>query len=368
MFVNKSNSLKALSSIFLIFTMGFLSCNRPSLFSKNAGKQIQNVVSAVIETDPEPQRKNDDSADDPAIWIDFANPAKSIIIGTDKKGGIVTYNLQGKELNYYFKGKMNNGDLRYNYNLNGDTIDILAVSNRTYQSISLFKIRENGVLDTLHTRIIKSQMTEEVYGLCMYKSKLTGKFFVFVNSKAGEVEQWEIFNEKNRADARLVRSFALETQTEGMVADDESGIIYIGEEDAGIFKFNAEPNGSTTGTYIKNSSEENSNIKYDIEGLAIYDTGNGNGYLIASSQGNYSFAVFERQGENKYLKSFKITDGKIDGVEETDGIDVTNVSLPGFPKGFLVVQDGYNFDGHKKKSQNFKIVQWEEIEKILKAN
>jgi 3-phytase len=208
-------------------------------------------------------------------------------------------------------------------------------------------------------------MKDEVYGLCMYCSKITGNFYVFVNSKAGEVEQWKLKESDGKTDAELVRSFSLGTQTEGMVADDETGIIYIGKELAGIWKFDAEPDGSTEGKFIPNSSEENPNVKYDVEGLAIYATDSINGYLVASSQGNYSYAVFGRQGENKYLGSFRITDGAIDGVEETDGLDVTNVSLPGFPGGMLIVQDGYNYDGRKKKSQNFKIIDWKKIEPFI---
>lgn len=338
-----------------------ISCNRPGEGSKKAGLHITNTVQAVVETEPVPQKKNEDSADDPAIWINRQNPEKSVIIGTDKKGGLATYNLNGKQLNYYPAGNMNNCDLRYGFPLNNDTIDILASSNRTNHSVSLFRIQENGVLDSLHSRIIKSEMKDEVYGLCMYKSRETGKFYVYMNSKAGEVEQWELYDADNEIDAKLVRSFSLGTQTEGMVADDETGILYIGEEQAGIYKFMAEPDKPALGTKIANSSEGNPNIKYDIEGLAIYNTGNGNGYLVASSQGNYSYAIFERQGDNKYLGSFRITDGVVDGVEETDGLDISNVSLPGFPKGILIVQDGFNYDGRKKKSQNFKIVDWRNI-------
>lgn len=350
----------------LLFSFLFDSCNRPSEGSRKAGEHINNTVVAVVETQPTPERKNDDSADDPAIWIHPTNPGKSVIIGTDKKGGLATYNLQGQELNYYPFGKMNNCDLRKGFVLENDTIDILAASNRSLNSISLFKITENGVLDSIHSQTIISKMLGEIYGLCMYKSPRSGKYNVFVNSTEGEVEQWELAGINNKIDAQLVRSFKINSQTEGMVADDENEILYIGEELAGIWKFDAEPNGSFKGLIIANSSEGNQNIKYDIEGLAIYDSGSGNGYLIASSQGNYSYAVFERQGENKYLGSFRIVDETIDGVEETDGIDVTSVSLPGFPKGIFVVQDGYNYDGRKKKSQNFKIISWESIEKFFK--
>lgn len=343
----------------------FASCDSPGKKQRKAGEQITNIVQATVETTPTPRGKNDDSADDPAIWVNKNQPEKSFIIGTDKKGGLATYDLAGNQLNYYATGDMNNCDLRYGFPINGDTIDILAASNRTMHSVSLFKIGKNGTLDTIHSRIIKSAMSEEVYGLCMYRSKKTGLCYVFVNGKSGEVEQYELFANKNKADAKLVRTLKLGTQTEGMVTDDATGILYVGEEQAGIWKFDAEPYGSLEGKMIANSSEVNPNIKYDIEGLAIYATDSINGYLVASSQGNYSYAVFERQGENKYLGSFRIIDGVVDGVEETDGLDITNVSLPGFPNGFLVVQDGFNYNGHKKKSQNYKYISWSDIKKAI---
>jgi len=366
--MKKNLSLKDLSfytSLILLFPFLFDSCNRPSEESRKAGEHINNVVTASIETEPTPQGKNDDSADDPAIWIHPENIEKSVIIGTDKKGGLATYDLAGKQLNYYSVGDMNNCDLRTGFPLNGDTIDILAASNRTMQSVSLFRIMENGGLDSVHNRIIQSKMTDEVYGLCMYQSKKTGLFYVFVNGKSGEVEQYELFAIENKVDAKLVRTLKLATQPEGMVADDETGTLYVGEEVAGIWKFDAEPDAATVGKLIPKSSEENPNIKYDVEGLAIYSTDSVNGYIIASTQGNFSYAVFERQGENKYIGSFRITDGTIDGVEETDGLDITTVALPGFPKGMLVVQDGFNYDGKNKKSQNYKYISWDEVEKLI---
>ncbi|MBE0675853.1 MAG: phytase [Bacteroidales bacterium] len=362
--INKNHSfLLALPLLSLLIAA--TSCGRPSEGDAKAGAHIEAIATAAAETTPTPRGKNDDSADDPAIWINKGQPEKSIIIGTDKKGGLATYRLDGSEIIYFSGGQLNNCDLRYGFPLNGDTIDILAASNRTMQSVSLFRINDDGGIDTIHSRIIRSEMTDEVYGLAMYQSRQTGLYYVFVNSKAGEVEQWELSEAENGVDASLVRSFRLGTQTEGMVADDETGILYVGEERAGIWKYDADPKGSVEGVAIANSSEENRNIRYDIEGLAIYPTDSLNGFLIASSQGNYSYAVFERQGDNRYLGSFRITDGNIDGVEETDGLDVSNVPMPGFPRGILVVQDGFNYDGRRKKSQNYKIIDWQQIDSII---
>ena len=76
----------------------------------------------------------------------------------------------------------------------------------------------------------------------------------------------------------------------------------------------------------------------DVEGLTIYYGEDGNGYLAASSQGNNTFAIYDRAGSNSYLSSFAV-----EGVEESDGVDVTNVPLgEDYPAGLLVVQDGSN--------------------------
>ena len=109
----------------------------------------------------------------------------------------------------------------------------------------------------------------------------------------------------------------------------------------------------------------------DVEGLSIYYGEEGNGYLIASSQGDSSYAVFDREGTNEYLGSFVIGEnGDIDGVNETDGIDVINVGLgTEFPNGLLVVQDGANDpqfvveneEELENASTNFKFVDWEQV-------
>lgn len=320
-------------------------------------------VTALTETKPVPRNPTDDAADDPAIWINFSNPDSSRIIGTDKKGGLAVYDLSGHELFYFNTGKMNNVDLRYDFPLNSDTIDIMAVSNRTDQSVDLFIINHKGCLDTLNIIKLQSKLNE-VYGLCMYKSKVTGKFYVFVNGLDFNTEQWELFTDNNHINGKIVRNIQLGSQVEGMVADDEKGLLYISEEDKGIWKFSAEPDETKPNELLKYSTvEANPNIVSDLEGLTIYKQSNDTGYLIASSQGNSSYAVFDRTTPNKYLGSFKIVNGSnTDGTDQTDGLDVTSYPLGKmFPKGLLVVQDGINFDNGIRAAQNFKLTKWDSI-------
>jgi 3-phytase len=358
--------IKNLRIIILSLTYAILflaSCNtnrRPN--TKEA--DLAFPVTAQAETKPVPRDAASDAADDPAIWINFLSPDSSRIIGTDKKGGLAVYDLSGRELFYYNTGFMNNADIRYRFPLGSDSVDIITVSNRTDQSVDIYKINSDGSLEVVHKHQLKSMLKEEVYGLCLYRSRITKVFYVFVNGKDGAVEQWELFASGDKIDGRIVRNLKLSSQVEGMVTDDETGTLFIGEEDNGIWKYNAEPSGQDKGELIPMSGEkDNLNIKSDIEGLAIYKLSNDEGYLIASSQGNDSYAVFERKPPHKYLGSFKIVDGEsIDGAEETDGLDV--ISFPvgeKYLKGLLVVQDGLNKDKGISAPQNFKIVRWDSI-------
>ena len=367
MFKSKTTAYHSLQIIkimtIVVFSLLFLTFCKLNKKPVNEEMRSQIFVTAQAETKPVPRDPTNDAADDPAIWINFSDPDSSHIIGTDKKGGLAIYDLSGHELFYYNTGKMNNVDLRYDFPLISDTIDIMAVSNRTDQSVDLFKINHKGYLDTLNKIKLQSKLNE-VYGLCMYKSKVTGKFYVFVNGLDFNTEQWELFTNNNHINGKIVRNIKLGSQVEGMVADDENGLLYISEEDKGIWKFSAEPGETKPSELLKYSTVgANPNIVSDLEGLTIYKQSNDTGYLIASSQGNSSYAVFDRTTPNKYLGSFKIVNGSnTDGTDETDGLDVTSYPLGKmFPKGLLVVQDGINFDNGIRAAQNFKLIRWDSI-------
>lgn len=82
-----------------------------------------------------------------------------------------------------------------------------------------------------------------------------------------------------------------------------------------------------------------------------------------STQGNYSYALFQRKAPYQYLGSFKIVNWElIDGSEETDGLDVLNYSFGvQYPNGLMVVQDGHNKDNGISAAQNYKLVRWDSI-------
>jgi 3-phytase len=323
------------------------------------------IVHASVETTP--VETDGDSADDPAIWVDRANPARSIIIGTQKQSGLYVYDLQGRVLQFLPDGRMNNVDLRDNFTLGSQSVSLVTASNRTDDGISIYRV--DGAARRLVNVADGLQPTGFVdpYGLCMYRSAQSGRTYVFVTDSNGPVRQWELVDAGNgRVHANRVRDIPFATQTEGCVADDETGLLYVAEEDVGLWRVGAEPEAPATPVSVA-TVEGNEALKDDMEGIGLYDLGGGRGYLVLSSQGNNTYAIFRREGNNEYVGSFAaLADPArgIDGISETDGLEVTSANLGGaYASGLFVAQDGRNIG--PQEFQNFKLVPWSAIAESL---
>jgi len=345
----------------------FSSCNQ---FNNNHDDENGHTtkIFPIAETDAVDAGTDDDAADDPAIWVNPENPSQSRIIGTNKKAGLHVYDLQGKNLYFAPVGLPNNVDVRDGFVLGEDTIVLVAASNRAFNGITLMRLHtENDSLSDISYDTIVCDV-DEVYGFCLYQPKNSSQYYAIINGKDGQVLQYELTDTLSKyVKATLVRKLAVPSQPEGMVADDELGYLYVGEEAAGVWKFQAHPDSSNSGFLIEASKTEHSNMVPDIEGVALYKTDSVNGYLLASVQGNHTFAVFDRQN-NQLLNIFRLAADSIDGAEETDGIDAVSDSLsPTYPNGMFVAQDGFNYNQDSVLvSQNFKYADFSDILRSIK--
>ncbi len=303
-------------------------------------------ITADIET--EPVSSKGDSADDPAIWVHPTVPAMSVIVGTNKQTGLLLFDMEGRQLASYEDGRLNNVDVRGNF---------VVTENRTTNQMVVYEMDEAS--RTL-TRIDANQPTIDagVYGSGLYQNRKTGVLYSFVGSRDGIVTQIEHIPTANGVDGKVVRELKVPTGVEGIVADDFTDTVYIGEEEAGIWKFDARADHPPVGEMIYKMSSDGPIRKSDIEGLTIYYLNESRGYLVVSSQGQNEYVLFDRQPPHAYISSFSIVDGVVDGTQETDGLDVANLPLgTAFPHGALVVQDGIN----PGSNQNFKVIDWMKI-------
>lgn len=314
------------------------------------------------ETSPMPQAG--DAADDPAVWLHPENPAHSLILGTNKRQGLFVYDLQGQERQRLDVGRLNNVDVRYGVPWQGRIVDIAVASNRDLNALAVFAIdRRNAhveLVDNLPTRL------DNIYGLCLYQDS-DGKVFTFVNDEDGRFVQYAIDTSDTRWSAREVRSFHVSSQPEGCVADDANSRLYLGEEDAGIWTLGARAQDSTTLEIFARVGEQ---LHDDVEGLALVNNA-GSQYLLASSQGNDSYVLFDTTPPYRPLGAFRIgmrleEDSVIDGTSETDGLEVSRANLGGlYSEGILVVQDGRNV--LPQQPQNFKLLPWSAVQALFPA-
>ena len=323
------------------------------------------LVQATMETTP--VANDGDAADDPAIWVHPTDPAQSTIIGTNKKRGLMVYDLSGKLLQALPDGKMNNVDVRYGFKLGGKSVALVAASDRTHKSIALYTVDPATRMLTSVADGVQATGLSDPYGLCLYQDR-KGATFVFVNDPEGLVRQWKLVaTPAGKVRALPVRDVKFDTQVEGCVADDETGALYVAEEDVALWKLGADAKAGQAKTAIARVAD-NPALKDDLEGVAIYAQPKGKGYVIVSSQGNNTYAVFRREGDNAYVGSFAVNangERGIDGVSETDGLEVTSASLgAGLEGGAFVAQDGRNVA--PPENQNFKLVPWSAIAEKLK--
>ena len=334
-----------MQKIYIIFSLIFINLNAQG--PNDLGSLLYKEVTANVET--EPVFAGDDAADDMCVLENFNNPENSLIISSDKKYGIIVYDLNGAKLYDYKVGRINNVDILSSKSFKDKYV--VAGTNRTYNSIDIYLFNSAGELENL---ILRKEIPslKDVYGVTFYRDDFNT--YLFISDKKGNVEQWSYNNDEVKSEIKFVRKLKFSSLVEGLVADESKGKIYIGQERKGIWELNAFPSFDSQKKLIFKKSK---NFKPDFEGLALRDDGNGEGYLIASVQGSNGYLIIDRKSLDAKI-FFRIIDGdKIDGTTETDGIDVTSIKTSKFPNGFFIAQDDDN-DG---LNQNFKLVDWNKI-------
>lgn len=316
------------------------------------------LVQAKAETTP--VGTADDAADDPAIWRHPTDPSKSLVVGTDKRAGIHVYDMKGRAVGFTPSPRLNNVDLRASVVVNGKPAVLVVASDRRDEANAAAAL---FTLDTAARKLVPlatlSVGPGEAYGMCLWQRKSYGQVYAFLVLKDGRIDQVAINLAGATPSGKVVRSMKLATQSEGCVVDDRTGFLYVAEEDVGLWRFDARPDSSTKPQRLARA--DGKRLVADAEGLAIAPSGKRGGYLIASSQGDYAYSVY-RLIDGRYLGRFRITDGVVDGVQETDGLELVLGDFGSdYPDGLLVVQDGDN----NPETQNFKYLSWADVLKTL---
>ncbi|WP_136466700.1 phytase [Flagellimonas onchidii] len=323
-------------TILLLSVVGFISCNNKSTLTP-----IQPDV--ITET-----TIND--TDDPAIWVNPDDASQSIVFGTDKEtnGAIYAFDLEGKiieEKTIKNVQRPNNVDVEYGFQLNDSTsVDILAFTEREKQQIRVFSVPNMEPLDDGGFPVFEDETNLEQrlpMGISLYKSPKDSSVYVIVGRKTGPSDgylyQYKLVSDSLGVKADIVRKFGKfsgQKEIEAIAVDDENGWIYYSDEGVCIRKYYAEPSKGNE----EISCFGGEHFLADIEGIAIANFPNGEGFIIVSDQQKGQFNIFSRK-DNSFIKAVNLT------TLETDGCDVVTVPLnETFSNGlFVAMNDEKNF-------------------------
>ena len=305
----------------------------------------------LVASDSEtvPVLHSGDAMDDPAVWVHPTEPSRSLVLGNDKGGGLETYDLDGTLVQRLDFGTQfwGNVDVRQGVQIGGRERDLVGVIQRGARfydvnpsTRQLASTTEGGEPIGAHGE-----------GFCMYESPATNRVYAFSITIAGTVNQFELLDadEDGLLESRPVRSFTVGSEAEGCVADDDTGALYISEENEALWRYSAEPGDGTVREAVDVLSGAGGHLINDVEGVTIVDQPGGAGYVIVSVQNapdpNASyFSVYKRSPGNDFVKTFRVANGtSSDDCDRTDGITASTANLgPEFPNGVFICQDNNN--------------------------
>jgi len=293
----------------------------------------------VAEVEPTLQTKvlteadADADADDPAIWVNRADLARSLVVTAVKNGGVRVYDLAGQTLQEWLPaedGRINNVDVVYGVAFpDGTTADLVVGSDRGLDVIRIWKIdpasatplaeitatdagrafptrylaegTEENPLDDQNTVyglttwndagtvwIAGTQRSQPVVGLFRLETRADGTAVAVLDHDfrvPAEYRGQDLFQE---SDDDPLKDWS--PQFEGAVIDYTTGTLFAGQEDVGIWSVPVKGGTpellyETRGAMGSGFSNPDSVISRDVEGLTIYYAVDGTKYLLASSQG-----------------------------------------------------------------------------------
>lgn len=347
-------------SVLIILITTLFGCNQN--LKKNAS--YQNTDKSIPTTTIEPLIITDTvrwDTDDPAIWIHPTNPSKSLVIGTDKHkdGALYAFNLKGKIVKVSTAlNRPNNVDIAYGFPFKGELIDIAAVTERLNQRIRIFKLPELKPIDQGDLVVFNGDTVRAPMGIALYKRKRDNSFFVFVSGKSGPEEEYigqYLLNcvDENKIELTPVREFGNysgKQEIEAIAVDDDLGYVYYSDETVGVRKYHADPEKPGANRELAIFATEG--FTRDHEGISIYKKTDKTGYILVSDQQANQFWIFPREGTAENPHDHEPTKIIKTSTKDSDGSEVTNIPLPGFPLGLFVAMSD---------DKTFQYYSWEDI-------
>ncbi|WP_186755066.1 phytase [Echinicola salinicaeni] len=310
--------------------------------------------------------------DDPALWINPMDPAKSLIIGTDKDadGALYVFDLKGKAIDSLIVRNIqrpNNVDVGYGLKLGDRTVDFAVTGERMTSKLRFFSLPDMKEMHADGIEIFHNEDGPEyrdLMGVATYQNPKNGKQYVIAGRKNGPQDgtylwQYEIKSLEGKLSLDLVRKFgdfSGKKEIEAIAVDNELGYIYYSDEGVGVRKYHADPEKGNEQLALFATD----GFTKDHEGISLYKLDSQSGYILVSDQEANLFHVFPREGSPSNPHEHKLITKIATSTVSSDGSETSSIALgPDFPKGIFIAMSD---------DRTFQIYKWEDMAKdILKS-
>jgi len=251
-------------------------------------------------------------------------------------------------------------------------VDIAVVTEREARKLRIFSLPDMTPLDGGGLPVFVDEPKLVPMGVALYQRPADDALFVILSSKSGNSGEylWQYQIEGNGSGqfvATLIRRFGLFSgggEIEAVAVDQDLGYIYYSDERYAVRKYHADPDKGDDEIALIGRNEDLAaagSVPFlrDREGIAIYATGLGTGYILVSDQHALRLHVYPREGvgidwhHHPQLAAIPVSSVL------TDGIEATSLSLsPQFPEGMLVMMS---------EDRRFHLYRWEDIQARIDA-
>lgn len=305
-------------------------------------------------------------SDDPAIWINRANPAESLILGTDKHadGALMVFGLDGKiRWDKSVRGLLrpNNVDVAYDVPLEGKKVDVAVTTERFAKRLRVYRLPDMAAIDGGGIAVFEGEAARDCMGIALYTRARDDALFAIVSRSDGGAPREGYLSQYRIADdgtgtlrGTKIRNFGTwsgKKEIEAVAVDNELGYVYYSDEQFGVRKYHADPDAPNAHREL--AVFGTAGFADDHEGISIYKRPDGTGYVLVSNQAAGTFRVFLREGavgrphEHALIASVRLS------TKDSDGSDVTSATLSSqFPGGLFVAMS---------TDRTFQLYAWRDI-------
>ena len=288
-------------------------------------------------------------SDDPAIWVDPVDPARTLVVGTDKDidGALYVFGLDGRvREDLVLRGLLrpNNVDIARGVLLGGMNVDLVIVAERFAHRLRVYALPDLRPVDGGGIPVFEGERARDVMGVAAWVRPADGALLVTVSRSDRYAPQQGYLHQYRLVDdgtgllrglfARAFGDWSGRKEIEALSVDPVGGHLFASDENFGLRKYRVDPAADDADDEL--ALFGTTGFARDHEGSAVMRDAAGRVWLWVSDQQAGALRVFDLAGtpgkpdEPRFVGYVPIT------ARETDGIDLVAGDLPGFPGGLLV--------------------------------